>query len=111
MMLTEALDAAVVEARQAVECDPADESAAMLLCEAIELDGNARIAREQQRSAAQRDSAGHLALDAARVALRHGELLRAVAAAENAIRLSPSLSEAGEVLEIARAHARGGRVG
>ena len=103
MMLTEALDAAVVEARQAVECDPADESAAMLLCEAIELDGNARIAREQQRSAAQRDSAGHLALDAARVALRHGELLRAVAAAENAIRLSPSLSEAGEVLEIARA--------
>ena len=69
MMQTEAFDAAVVEARQAVECDPADESAAMLLCEAIELEGAARIAQEQQRSAAQRNSVGRLALDTTRVAL------------------------------------------
>jgi tetratricopeptide (TPR) repeat protein len=99
---TKAFDAAVVEARQAVECDPADESAVTLLCEAIEREGAARIAEEQQRMAAQRDNAGRLALDAARVALQGGELLRAVAAAENAVRLSPSLSEARQLLEAAR---------
>jgi hypothetical protein len=73
-----------------------------LLCEAIEREGAARIAEERQRMAAQRDDAGRHALEAARVALRGGELLRAIAAAENAVRLSPSLFEAGELLEIAR---------
>ena len=102
MMQAEAFDAAVAEARQAVECDPADESAVMLLCEAIEREGAARIAEEQQRMAAQRDDAGRLALEAARVALRGGELLRAVAAAENAVRFSPALVEASELLKIAR---------
>jgi serine/threonine protein kinase len=96
MIDSEEFDAAVVEARQAVECDPADQSAVMLLCEAIERESAARIA-------AQRDSAAYLAVEAARVALGHGELLRAVAAAENAVRLSPSLSEANELLELARA--------
>ena len=52
--------------------------------------------------ASQRESAARLALEAARVAIGDGELLRAVAAAENAARLSPSLSEVGELLEIAR---------
>jgi hypothetical protein len=61
-----------------------------------------RIAAEEQRMAAQRDSAARLALDAARLAIKDGELLRAVAAAESAVRLSPSLSEAGEFLETAR---------
>ena len=101
LMQAEAFDAAVAEARQAVECDPADDSAVMLLCDAIEREGAARIAEEQRRMAAQRDEAGRLALEAARVALRGGELLRAVAAAENAVRLSPSLFEASELLEIA----------
>jgi len=102
MMEAETFDAAVVEARQALECDPADESVVKLLCEAIEREGTARIAAEQQRMAAQRDSAARLALDAARAAIGDGELVRAVAAAENAVRLSPSLSEAGELLELAR---------
>jgi tetratricopeptide (TPR) repeat protein len=102
MLDAEAFDAAVLEARRALECDPADESAAMVLCEAIERECAVRIAQEQQRMAAQRDNAGRLALEAARVALRDGELRRAVAAAENALRLSPSLSEASELLEIAR---------
>jgi tetratricopeptide (TPR) repeat protein len=102
MLEAEAFDAAVVEARSALECDPADESAVTLLCEAIEREGAARIAEERQRMAAQRDDAGRHALEAARVALRGGELLRAIAAAENAVRLSPSLFEAGELLEIAR---------
>jgi tetratricopeptide (TPR) repeat protein len=103
MMRAEEFATAVIEARQAVECDPGDESAVMLLCEALERDSVARIAHEQQRTAAQRDSAGRFALEAARVSLRDGELLRAVRAAENAIRLSPLLTEAGEVLETARA--------
>ena len=90
-----AFDKAVVEARLAVECDPAKESTVMLLCEAIERDSAARIA-------AQRDDAARLALEAARVAFRDGELLRAAAAAENAVRLSPSLSEANELLELTR---------
>lgn len=102
MMQAEMFDAAVVEARQALECDPADESVVKLLCDAIEREGAARIAAEQQRMAAQRDSAARLVLDAARVAIRDGELVRAVAAAENAVRLAPSLSEAGELLETAR---------
>jgi tetratricopeptide (TPR) repeat protein len=102
LMQAEAFDAAVVEARRAVECDPADESAVMLLCEAIQGEGAARIAEEQQRMAAQRDDAGRLALEAARVALRGGALLRAVAAAENAVRFSPALPEASELLKIAR---------
>jgi hypothetical protein len=79
-----------------VECDPADASAVSLLCEAIERESVARIA-------AQRDSAAYLALEAARRALKDGELLRAVAAAENAVRLSPSLSIANRLLELARA--------
>jgi hypothetical protein len=102
MMEAQKFDAAVDEARLTLECDPADESAVMLLCEAIEREGAARIAEAQQRMAAQRDAAGRLALEAARVALRGGELLRAVAAAENAVRFSPSLLEASELLEIAR---------
>jgi tetratricopeptide (TPR) repeat protein len=91
-----AFDAAVVEARLAVECDPANESTVILLCEAIERESAARIA-------AQRDGAAHLALEAARVAFRDGDLLRAMAAAANAVRLSPSLSEANELLELTRA--------
>jgi tetratricopeptide (TPR) repeat protein len=102
MMQAQAFDAAVAEARRAVECDPTDESAVTLLCEAIEREGAARIAEEQQRMAAQRDDAGRLALEAARVALRGGELLRAVAAAENAVRFSPALVEACELVKIAR---------
>ena len=89
-------DAAVTEARLAVACDPANESSVMLLCEAIELESAARIA-EQLESAAQ------LALETARVAFRDGDLLRAMAAADNALRLSPSLPEANELLERARA--------
>jgi serine/threonine protein kinase len=92
----EAFDAAVGEARQAVECDPADESAVTLLCEAIERESAAR-------TAAQRDSAALVALESARVLLQQGELLRAVAAAENAVRLSPRLSGANELLDLARA--------
>jgi len=95
MIDTGAFDAAVVEARLALECDPANESTVMLLCEAIERESAARIA-------AHRDGAAHLALEAARVAFRDGELLRAAAAAENAIRLSPSLPEANELLELTR---------
>jgi serine/threonine protein kinase len=91
-----AFDAALTEARLAVERDPADESTVMLLCEAIEQESAARIA-------VQRDGAAHLALEAARVAFRDGDLLRAMAAAENAVRLSPSLSEANELLERTRA--------
>jgi tetratricopeptide (TPR) repeat protein len=102
MLEAEAYDAAVLEARRALECDPADESVVTLVCETIEREGAARIAEEQQRMAAQRDSAGRLALEAARVAFREGELRRAVAAAENALRLSPSLSEASQILETAR---------
>jgi tetratricopeptide (TPR) repeat protein len=102
LMQSESFDAAVVEARRALECDPADDSVVKLLCDAIEREGTARIAAEQQRMAAHRDGAARLALDAARLAIRDGELLRAVAAAENAVRLSPSLAEAGELLEIAR---------
>jgi serine/threonine protein kinase len=102
LMQSESFDAAVVEARRALECDPADDSVVKLLCDTIEREGAARIAAEQQRMAAHRDSAARLALDAARLAIRDGELLRAVAAAENAVRLSPSLAEAGELLEIAR---------
>ena len=101
MIQAKAFDAAVVEARQAVECDPADESALTLLCEAIEHEGSARIAEEQRRMAEQREDAGRLALAAARAALKGGELLRAVAAAENAVRLLPSLPEASELLEVA----------
>jgi len=89
-------DAAVTEARLAVACDPANESSVMLLCEAIELESAARIAE-------QRDSAAQLALETARVAFRDGDLLRAMAAADNALRLSPSLPEANELLERARA--------
>ena len=89
-------DAAVTEARLAVACDPANESSVMLLCEAIELESAARIA-------AQRDSAAHLALETARAAFRDGDLLRAMAAADNALRLSPSQPEASELLERARA--------
>jgi len=89
-------DAAVTEARLAVACDPANESSVMLLCEAIELENAARIAE-------QRDSAAQLALETARVAFRDGDLLRAMAAADNALRLSPSLPEANELLERARA--------
>ena len=89
-------DAAVTEARLAVACDPANESSVMLLCEAIELENAARIAE-------QRESAAQLALETARVAFRDGDLLRAMAAADNALRLSPSLPEANELLERARA--------
>ena len=89
-------DAAVTEARLAVACDPANESSVMLLCEAIELESAARIAE-------QRESAAQLALETARVAFRDGDLLRAMAAADNALRLSPSLPEANELLERARA--------
>ena len=89
-------DAAVTEARLAVACDPANESSVMLLCEAIELESAARIAE-------QRDSAAQLALETARVAFRDGDLLRAMAAADNALRLAPSLPEANELLERARA--------
>jgi tetratricopeptide (TPR) repeat protein len=96
MLEAESFDEAIVEARCAVECDPADASAVSLLCEAIERESVARIA-------AQRDSAAYLALEAARRALKDGELLRAVAAAENAVRLSPSLSIANRLLELARA--------
>ena len=103
MMETEAFDAAVLEARGALECDPADESAAALLCEAIEREGAARIAQEQQRMAAQRNSVAHLALETTRILLGEGDLLRAVRVAENAVRLSPSLPEASELLETARA--------
>jgi tetratricopeptide (TPR) repeat protein len=102
LMQSEMFDDAVVEARRALECDPADESVVKLLCDAIERDGAARIAAEEQRMTAQRDSAARLALDAAHLAFKDGELLRAVAAAESAVRLSPSLSEAGEFLETAR---------
>jgi tetratricopeptide (TPR) repeat protein len=103
MMQAEAFDAALAEARRAVECDPADESAVILLCEAIERHGAVRIAEEQQRMVAERDEAGRRALEAARVALRGGELLRAIAAAENAVRFSPALLEASTLLEAARA--------
>jgi eukaryotic-like serine/threonine-protein kinase len=91
-----AVDAALTEAQLALQRDPANESTAMLLCQAIELESAARIA-------GQRDGAAHLALEAARVAFGDGDLLRAIAAAENAVRLSPSLSEASELLERTRA--------
>lgn len=102
LMETGEFDAALEEARRALACDPANASAVMLVGEAIERQGAARIAQEEARMAAERDDAARLALEAARTALRSGELPRAVAAAENALRLSPSLPEAGSLLDTLR---------
>lgn len=98
----EEFERAVLEAQLAVESDPADPACVVLLCEVIERDRLARIERERQRITAQLRSAANVALDAARNALTQGDVLRAVAAAENAVGLFPSLAEATDLLKEAR---------
>ncbi len=98
----EELERAVLEARLAVESDPGDHACVVLLCEVIERERVARIEKERLRIAAQLRSVANLALDAARKAFTQGDVPRAVAAAENAVRLFPSLAEATDFLKEAR---------
>jgi hypothetical protein len=74
----------------------------VLLCELIERDRLDRIEKERQRIAEQLRSVANVALEAARNAFTEGDVPRAVAAAENAVRLFPSLAEATEFLQEAR---------
>ena len=96
------LERAVLEARLAVESDPVDHACVVLLCEVIERDRLDRIEKERQRIAEQLRSVANIALDSARDAFTEGDVPRAVAAAENAVRLFPSLAEATDFLKQAR---------
>jgi tetratricopeptide (TPR) repeat protein len=97
-----AVEGAVVAARHAVECDPADQASALLFCDAIEREGAVRIDNERRRMDALRKSAAEFVVGAAQLAIARGDLVRAMSAAENAIRLYPSSVEAKELLDRAR---------
>ena len=85
-----AFDDAVHAARQALECDPADQGSAALLCVAIDQHAAAIIEDARRRQEGQRESAAALAIALARAALECEDLVRAKAAAENAVRLFSS---------------------
>jgi hypothetical protein len=103
LLSADMLDAAVAAARQAAACDWSDAESITLLSEALDRETAARIEGERERAAAVREELAAAAVQSASAAIDAGNLVHALAIAENALRMAPWFQDGQEFVERVRA--------